>query len=134
MKVSKIGSLCKSKKAIATMSDPNGMWIGNGDCIYLLPEFATLEQSGIALALGISEKERDKIRFFQMDQATFNTRDLDEAETPCLPIDFLFNVGTDTVRPYQTQEGVLFLLWAKKICAENFRGKMQLEVKDDPCT
>lgn len=109
MKISKIAKLCKETKEICTKGIEGGVWIGNGKCAYLLPEFAYLEQSGIALAFGIAEKDRDKYIFFEMKLDSFNIRDIDEAETLCDKLDFIFSTASGTVQAYRTQEGVKFL-------------------------
>lgn len=106
MKISKIAKLCKDTKCVQYAVEEKGMWLGNGDCAYLIPEFAYLSQEGIALALGIGEKDKSKYRFQHMDLRTFNLEDFDEAETPCDQIEFIMR---SKEIPYRTEEGVRFL-------------------------
>lgn len=109
MKISKIAKLCKEEKRICTTDTEVGVWIGNGYCVYLLPEFKYLEQDGIALAFGISAKDKSKIFFHKVPLTTLCLEDFDETETICEPMDFGFNTANGTVQAYKTQEGVLFL-------------------------
>lgn len=107
MKISKIAKLCKETKIIEYAVTPAGMWLGNGDCAYCIPEFATLEQDGIELALGIAEKDKGKYCFMQMDLSGFDLQGISEAETPCDQIDFL--VFRSRGIPFRTEEGVRFI-------------------------
>lgn len=109
MKISKIAKLCKDSKRVTMTQTEGGLWIGNGYAVYLLPEFAYLDQNGIALAFGIAEKDKGKIRFTSIKLDAFNIEDIDITETPCESLSFLFSTENGTVRPYKTQEGVLFL-------------------------
>lgn len=106
MKISKIAKLCKDTKCVQYAVEEKGTWLGNGDCAYLIPGFAYLSQEGIALALGIGEKDKSKYRFQHMDLRTFNLEDFDEAETPCDQIEFIMR---SKEIPYRTEEGVRFL-------------------------
>lgn len=109
MKISKIAKLCKENKSIYTTVTDNGLWIGNGYCSYLLPEFTYLEQNGVALAFGIAEKEKEKFYFHKANMDGVCTEDFDESETVCEKMDFSFSTANVTVQAYKTQEGVLFL-------------------------
>lgn len=109
MRISKIAKLCKEMKMVFTKKTDGGLWVGNGYCMYLLPEFTYLEQEGVALALGIAEKNKGKYIFQQITLEDFCTEDFDETETVCEPMNFGFNTANGTVQAYKTQEGVLFL-------------------------
>lgn len=109
MRISKIAKLCKEEKRICTTDTEVGVWIGNGYCVYLLPEFKYLEQDGIALAFGISAKDKSKIFFHKVPLTTLCLEDFDESETICEQMDFSFSKNKGTVQAYKTQEGVLFL-------------------------
>ncbi len=109
MKISKIAKLCKDSKLVTMTQTEGGLWIGNGHAVYLLPEFTYLDQNGIALAFGLAEKDKGKIRFTDIKLDAFNLEDIDKTETPCEMLSFLFSTEKGTVRPYKTQEGVLFL-------------------------
>lgn len=109
MKISKIAKLCKETKTVFTKKTDGGLWVGNSYSMYLLPEFTYLEQEGVALALGIAGKDKDKYIFQQITLENFCTEDFDETETVCEPMNFGFNTANGTVQAYKTQEGVLFL-------------------------
>ncbi len=109
MRVQKIAKLCKEEKGIYTTDTEAGIWIGNGYCAYLLPEFKYLGQDGIALAFGIAEKDKSKILFHKAMLSDLCLEDFDEEETICEQMDFSFNTNKGAVQAYKTQEGVLFL-------------------------
>ncbi len=108
MKISKIAKLCKDSKLVTMTQTGNGLWVGNGYAVYLLPEFTYLDQNGIALAFGLAEKDKGKIRFTEIKPDVFNLEDIDETETPCEMLSFLFSTEKGTVRPYKTQEVYCF--------------------------
>ena len=67
MKISKIAKLCKDAKLVCTTSTEAGLWIGNGNAVYFVPEFTNMDCDGIALAFGIDEKKKEKIIFTNLD-------------------------------------------------------------------
>lgn len=107
MKIQKITKLCKQTKIVAYATTDAGLWLGNGDCAYLISAFENLDTDGIALALGIGEKDKGKFLFAQMQLETFNLADIDKAETPCEQIDF--TISHKNALPYKTEEGVRFI-------------------------
>lgn len=107
MKISKIAKLCKDTKYVGYAVDGRGLWLGNGCCAFLIPEFSELSQEGIALALGIAEKEKSKYKFMIMDLSDFNIEDIDEKETQCLQMDFIAFRGSSV--PFKTEDGIRFL-------------------------
>lgn len=110
MKISKIAKLCKDAKLVCTTSTEAGLWIGNGNAAYFVPDFEGLGYEGIALALGIDEKKKEKIRFANMVMDSFNLQDIDPAESLCEPIGFDFWKEGDVLRPYKTEAGVICLV------------------------
>lgn len=110
MKISKIAKLCKDAKLVCMTSTEAGLWIGNGNAVYFVPEFTNMDCDGIALAFGIDEKKREKIRFANMVMDFFNLQDIDPAESLCEPMGFDFWQEGDILRPYKTEAGVLCLV------------------------
>lgn len=43
MKISKIAKLCKDAKLVCTTSTEAGLWIGNGNAVYFVPEFTNMD-------------------------------------------------------------------------------------------
>lgn len=80
MKISKIAKLCKDAKLVCTASTEAGLWIGNGNAVYFVPEFTNMDCDGIALAFGIDEKKKEKIIFTNLDMSGFNMQDIDQAK------------------------------------------------------
>lgn len=109
MKISKIAKLCKETKTVITHQTPDGLWLGNGRAVYLLPAFVYLENDGIALAFGISEEKRKKYLFITAQMEAFNLQDIDEAETLCERMNFLFHDREKVIQPWQTEKGILFM-------------------------
>lgn len=109
MKISKIAKLCKDTKCVQYAVEEKGMWLGNGDCAYLIPEFTYLDRDGIALALGISEKDKGKFLFINTTTQLkeLNLADCDETETVCEKIDFI--VFRSKSIPFKTEVGIRFL-------------------------
>ncbi len=107
MKISKIAKLCKETKIIEYAVTEAGMWLGNGEYAYCIPEFSALEQDGLYLALGISEKDKEKYRIVQADLSGFDLRDISKAESLCEQIDFI--IFRDKARPFITEEGIRFI-------------------------
>lgn len=112
MKFSKIAKLCKDAKLVCTTSTEAGLWIGNGNAAYFVPDFEGLGYEGIALALGIDEKKKEKIRFANMVMDSFNLQDIDQAESLCEPMGINFWQEGDILRPYKTEAGILLLVAA----------------------
>lgn len=107
MKISKIAKLCKDAKLVCTTSTEAGLWIGNGSAVYFVPDFEGLGYEGIALALGIDKKKKEKIIFTNIDMNEFNLEDIDPSESLCTPMGIEFRQGGDNLRPYRTEAGVL---------------------------
>lgn len=86
MKISKIAKLCKDTKLVCMASTEVGLWIGNGNAVYFVPEFTNLDMSG------------------------FNMQDIDPSESMCEPMGINFWQEGDILRPYKTEAGVLCLV------------------------
>ena len=110
MKISKIAKLCKDTKLVCMTSTEAGLWIGNGNAVYFVPEFTNMDCDGIALAFGIDEKKKEKISFTNLDMSRFNMQDIDPSESLCEPLGINFWQEGDILRPYKTEAGVLCLV------------------------
>lgn len=109
MKISKIAKLCKDTKLVCMASTEAGLWIGNGNAAYFVPEFMN-NYDGIALAFGIDEKKKEKIIFTNLDMSGFNMQDIEPSESLCEPMGINFWQEGDILRPYKTEAGVLCLV------------------------
>lgn len=110
MKISKIAKLCKDTKLVCMTSTEAGLWIGNGNAVYFVPEFTNMDCDGIALAFGIDEKKKEKIIFTYLDMSGFNMQDIEPSESLCEPMGINFWQEGDILRPYKTEAGVLCLV------------------------
>lgn len=115
MKISKIAQLCKKEKTVAMYREERGLWVGDGTCMYLLPEFCDISMEGLALAFGISAQS-EKVRFYRLEDVkkSYDLKDMtDMGESVCEPLDIGLWLGEDKVRPYKTEAGILFMNSAK---------------------